>query len=262
MGNPPRSGAGAVRRECEEVISETEAILAELVADREGRGRTSSPAPRRDATATRIDRPRSPRQRNLPRQRRSVSATDSSTSTVNSTPPFDQSLLSFTISPSFFHPSPESKRMTVIPFTDRSPPVARILLCRQQPAPLYELLAAADDPSLEISSAEIDTADVSRRRSKRSEPAAVRRLPGRRHLGRFRRGRPLAADSVDPPIDAGGATLGNRRGTRRHRLRAGRSRLARFAARRRASSCCDRPCKRPSCSPRTDRSSGSCRCGS
>jgi DNA-binding NtrC family response regulator len=35
---------------------------------------------------------------------------------------------------------------------------ARILLCTEQPAPLYELLAAADDPSLDINSAEIDTA--------------------------------------------------------------------------------------------------------
>ncbi len=36
---------------------------------------------------------------------------------------------------------------------------ARILLCTQQPASLYELLADADDPSLEINTAEIDTAD-------------------------------------------------------------------------------------------------------
>jgi DNA-binding NtrC family response regulator len=36
---------------------------------------------------------------------------------------------------------------------------ARILLCTDQPAPLYELLAAADDPSLEIEAAEIDTAE-------------------------------------------------------------------------------------------------------
>ncbi len=36
---------------------------------------------------------------------------------------------------------------------------ARILLCSEQPQPLYELLAAADEPSLEINTAEIDTAD-------------------------------------------------------------------------------------------------------
>jgi DNA-binding NtrC family response regulator len=45
---------------------------------------------------------------------------------------------------------------------------ARILLCTEQPAPLYELLAAADDPSLEINLAEIDTAD--------SAAAAIERL--------------------------------------------------------------------------------------
>ena len=48
--------------------------------------------------------------------------------------------------------------MTVISVHRPLSPVARILLCSQQPAPLYELLAAADDPSLAISSAEIDTA--------------------------------------------------------------------------------------------------------
>lgn len=49
--------------------------------------------------------------------------------------------------------------MTVIPVHRPLSPVAHILLCTQQPAPLYELLAAADDPTLEIGSAEIDTAD-------------------------------------------------------------------------------------------------------
>ena len=43
-----------------------------------------------------------------------------------------------------------------------------MLLCTEQPAPLYELLAAADDPSLEIDVAEIDTAD--------SAAAAMERL--------------------------------------------------------------------------------------
>jgi DNA-binding NtrC family response regulator len=49
--------------------------------------------------------------------------------------------------------------MTVISVHRPLSPVARILLCSQQPEPLYELLAAADDPSLEIGAAEIDTAD-------------------------------------------------------------------------------------------------------
>lgn len=49
--------------------------------------------------------------------------------------------------------------MTVISVHRPLSPVARILLCTRQPTPLYELLAAADDPSLEVRSAEIDTAD-------------------------------------------------------------------------------------------------------
>jgi DNA-binding NtrC family response regulator len=49
--------------------------------------------------------------------------------------------------------------MTAISVHRPLSPVARILLCTQQPAPLYELLAAADDPSLEIGSAEFDTAN-------------------------------------------------------------------------------------------------------
>jgi DNA-binding NtrC family response regulator len=49
--------------------------------------------------------------------------------------------------------------MTATPLQRPIPSGARILLCTDQPAPLYELLAAADDPSLEINSAEIDTAD-------------------------------------------------------------------------------------------------------
>jgi DNA-binding NtrC family response regulator len=49
--------------------------------------------------------------------------------------------------------------MTAIPLHCPLSAGARILLCTDQPAPLYELLAAADDPSLGINSAEIDTAD-------------------------------------------------------------------------------------------------------
>jgi DNA-binding NtrC family response regulator len=49
--------------------------------------------------------------------------------------------------------------MTATPLQRPLTTSARILLCTEQPAPLYELLAAADDPSLEINSADIDTAD-------------------------------------------------------------------------------------------------------
>jgi len=49
--------------------------------------------------------------------------------------------------------------MTATPLQRPLSTSARILLCTEQPAPLYELLAAADDPSLEINAADIDTAD-------------------------------------------------------------------------------------------------------
>ena len=71
MDGPPRDGpAPRPRRECEGIISETEAILAELVqtekegAEQLGRRRDAHPA------TTGIDRSRRPRQRNLPGQRR------------------------------------------------------------------------------------------------------------------------------------------------------------------------------------------------
>ena len=149
--------------------------------------------------------------------------------------------------------------MTVIPVHRPLSPVARILLCTQQPAPLYELLAAADDPSLEIGSAEIDTAD--------SVATAIERLSLRPFdiclidatWDASARRRSRAANSVVAPSTQVVRLSDTADEFGRSRPRADRSRLAGFAPARSSVDCCGRPCKRQSCSRKTDRSSGSCR---